>query len=186
MLDLRAKMSGIALTCTGLPEAVAQDIERYVHMCLPDEALGDVSLTLAKPSSVTLSALDLSQAVSFTLPLYLPHLCSQLRFWAQQAQKHELQRLAEGCQFDTARRMLVGNDLEQGLTDKEARLLELLLAAAPEVLSRTHVLESVWSYDEQIDTRTLETHIYRLRQKLEPFTLAEKIITQGDGYGWQG
>lgn len=52
------------------------------------------------------------------------------------------------------------------LTSKEAAILSLLLEAG-EPVSRDELLSAVWGYEEGLDTHTLETHIYRLRRKLE-------------------
>ncbi len=53
------------------------------------------------------------------------------------------------------------------LTEKEASLLEALHDAGESGLSRNALLLKVWGYSETLETHTLETHIYRLRQKIE-------------------
>ncbi len=55
------------------------------------------------------------------------------------------------------------------LTPKEFALLKLLIDAKGKVLSREHILESVWGHDKQsqLDTRTVDQHIARLRRKLK-------------------
>lgn len=68
------------------------------------------------------------------------------------------------------------------LTDTEKRLL-LVLAAAGEALSREALLEKVWGYRPGVDTHTVETHIYRLRKKIEADTARPAyILTVADGY----
>lgn len=68
------------------------------------------------------------------------------------------------------------------LTEKETAILACLQAAGAAV-SREALLEQVWSYVREVETHTLETHIYRLRQKIEEDPSSPKIlITQGDGY----
>lgn len=58
------------------------------------------------------------------------------------------------------------NDIKLDLTPKEVSLLSYLVYNAGKVLSREIILSSVWGYDYTGDTRTVDTHIKRLRQKL--------------------
>lgn len=53
------------------------------------------------------------------------------------------------------------------LSEKENALLVCLLKAPPGGISRLNLLKAVWGYDERLETHTLETHIYQLRQKVE-------------------
>jgi DNA-binding winged helix-turn-helix (wHTH) protein len=69
------------------------------------------------------------------------------------------------------------------LTDTEKRLLLALAAAGGEALSRNVLLEKVWGYRPGVDTHTVETHIYRLRRKIEADTAKPVyIMTEADGY----
>ncbi|SNS57770.1 DNA-binding response regulator, OmpR family, contains REC and winged-helix (wHTH) domain [Azospirillum sp. RU38E] len=69
------------------------------------------------------------------------------------------------------------------LTDKEAALLRLLHDAAGAVVARETLLEQVWGYRQGISTHTLETHIYRLRRKMEADAAAPALLlTEGGGY----
>lgn len=66
------------------------------------------------------------------------------------------------------------------LTDKEVQLLRLLSESAAPV-GRAELLDQVWGYREDLETHTLETHIYRLRQKLERDPADPKILLTIDG-----
>jgi len=69
------------------------------------------------------------------------------------------------------------------LTDTEARLLACLLDAAGEDVERDVLLQRVWGYRPGLETHTLETHIYRLRKKIEADPAnPSRIVTSGDGY----
>jgi DNA-binding response OmpR family regulator len=69
------------------------------------------------------------------------------------------------------------------LTEKETAILQYLNRAKGAVISRDELLREVWGYNANVTTHTLETHIYRLRQKieLEP-TNAQLLITDAGGY----
>lgn len=69
------------------------------------------------------------------------------------------------------------------LTDKEVDILVHLARAAPAAVMREDLLKDVWRYQDGVDTHTLETHIYRLRQKMEAVADAPQIlVTDGRGY----
>lgn len=69
------------------------------------------------------------------------------------------------------------------LTEKEVAVLVYLKSVAPNAVSRQALLDKIWSYADGVETHTIETHIYRLRQKIETDPSAPKIIvTTDDGY----
>ena len=68
------------------------------------------------------------------------------------------------------------------LTEKEIQLLELLVKSK-EAISKKKILEEVWKYAAEADTHTVETHIYRLRKKIEEkFSDKNLIINNKNGY----
>ena len=69
------------------------------------------------------------------------------------------------------------------LTDKECGILKFLYRAAGKPVPRQVLLNEVWGYNSAVTTHTLETHIYRLRQKIEADpTNARLLLTEGGGY----
>ena len=69
------------------------------------------------------------------------------------------------------------------LTEKETAILKFLLRAGGEVVSRDTLLNEVWGYNAGVTTHTLETHVYRLRQKIEANpSNAELLVTEPGGY----
>jgi DNA-binding response OmpR family regulator len=69
------------------------------------------------------------------------------------------------------------------LTEKETAILKYLYRAGQKVVNRDTLLHEVWGYNSGVTTHTLETHIYRLRQKIEKEPArAELLITEGGGY----
>ncbi len=69
------------------------------------------------------------------------------------------------------------------LTEKETAIMKYLYRAEQKVISRDELLEQVWGYNSDVTTHTLETHIYRLRQKVEKEpSNARLLVTEGGGY----
>ncbi|KQS57386.1 MAG: response regulator transcription factor [Brevundimonas sp.] len=72
------------------------------------------------------------------------------------------------------------------LTEKETNILKYLYRAGPKPVSREELLTEVWGYNAGVTTHTLETHIYRLRQKIEPEPgQARLLLTDAGGYRLQ-
>ncbi len=69
------------------------------------------------------------------------------------------------------------------LTEKEAAILKFLYRAGSRPVARQVLLGEVWGYNAAVTTHTLETHIYRLRQKIEPDPGHSRLLlTEGGGY----
>jgi DNA-binding response OmpR family regulator len=69
------------------------------------------------------------------------------------------------------------------LTEKETSILKYLYRAGEKVVTRDVLLAEVWGYNSGVTTHTLETHIYRLRQKIEKDpSNAELLVTETGGY----
>jgi DNA-binding response OmpR family regulator len=69
------------------------------------------------------------------------------------------------------------------LTDKESAILKFLYRAGGRPVPRQVLLNEVWGYNSAVTTHTLETHIYRLRQKIEPNPMQLRLLlTEAGGY----
>src|SRR6516165_5648403 len=69
------------------------------------------------------------------------------------------------------------------LTEKETAILRYLYRAGQRPVSRETLLQEVWGYNSGVTTHTLETHIYRLRQKVEKDAASPAIlVTEAGGY----
>ena len=69
------------------------------------------------------------------------------------------------------------------LTEKEVSILKCLLSNGEEPVDRKKLLKQVWNYNLDVTTHTLESHIYRLRQKLETDpSIPRLIISEGGGF----
>lgn len=118
------------------------------------------------------------------LPARLPQLIERIRFYlkrsVKQAKSHLL-LLNSDYRLDVGGHSLYSNDGHIVLTEKETSLLEFLHRHAPNPVPREKLLHAIWGYGEHIDTHTLETHIYRLRQKIGH--ASPLIVTTEEGYG---
>ena len=72
------------------------------------------------------------------------------------------------------------------LTEKETSILKYLYRAGEKPVARDELLAEVWGYNAGVTTHTLETHVYRLRQKIEPDPAnARLLLTEAGGYRLQ-
>ncbi len=69
------------------------------------------------------------------------------------------------------------------LTEKEVAIIKYLYKAGQNIVSKNDLLQEVWGYSPDVSTHTIETHIYRLRQKVEhDDKSAQLILTSEGGY----
>ncbi len=69
------------------------------------------------------------------------------------------------------------------LTEKEVSIIKYLYKSGAKIVSKNELLQEVWGYSPEVTTHTIETHIYRLRQKVEhEDTSAQLILTSDGGY----
>lgn len=121
----------------------------------------------------------------FKAPVRVGNLCDEVLYFLKQKQiNRDLKPLNLG------RFVLHPSEsvLEQGkskvkLTDKELSILLHLAAQHPQKTPRNDLLDHVWGYADGVETHTLETHIYRLRQKIESDpAYPEFLMTDDEGY----
>ena len=117
----------------------------------------------------------------FKFPVLLARIRAQLR---QHEQSEDAIFILGPYTFKPAVKMLLtGDDKKIRLTEKETNILKFLYRAAEGVVPRDTLLHEVWGYNAGVTTHTLETHIYRLRQKIEPDpSHASLLVTESGGY----
>ena len=82
-----------------------------------------------------------------------------------------------------AKTLVDDNGSKIRLTEKETSILKYLYRSGEKVVTRDILLHEVWGYNAGVTTHTLETHIYRLRQKIERDpSNAELLLTETGGY----
>ena len=85
--------------------------------------------------------------------------------------------------FRPGAKLLTQDGRKVRLTEKETNILKFLYRAQQSVVARDVLLHEVWGYNAGVTTHTLETHIYRLRQKIEPDpSNARLLVTESGGY----
>ena len=86
--------------------------------------------------------------------------------------------------FKPAAKTLIRDDNKKiRLTEKETAIIKFLYRSGEQAVARDVLLADVWGYNAGVTTHTLETHIYRLRQKIERDPAhAEILVTEGGGY----
>jgi DNA-binding response OmpR family regulator len=119
-------------------------------------------------------------------PLRLGPLLARLKAEIQQDARRRDADLAIGPYlFRPALKLLVGRDGGKRirLTEKETAMLLFLVRTGTQAAPREALLEAIWGYNSGIDTHTLETHVYRLRQKIETDPANARIlVTEPGGY----
>jgi DNA-binding response OmpR family regulator len=119
------------------------------------------------------------------LPVAIPHLASRIKAHTSLHLSHEMAEIALGDYvLKTGVRQLVLPDGKNfKLTEKETRILRFLHRAQGQPVSREALLSEIWGYDSRLTTHTLETHIYRLRQKSETGSHGQVLlVTEAGGY----
>ena len=85
--------------------------------------------------------------------------------------------------FPLKKVIVLGDKTKVELTEKEVDILKCLISSGEEIVDKDKLLKQVWNYSSDVTTHTLETHIYRLRQKLEiDSSIPRLIISKGGGF----
>ncbi|MFM9850541.1 MAG: response regulator transcription factor [Hyphomicrobiaceae bacterium] len=144
-----------------------------------------VMLTGNTADSDVILGLDAGANDYITKPFKFAVLLARIRAQLRQHEQSEDAVFAIGqYTFKPASKLLLD---EKGskirLTEKETSILKYLYRAGEKVVTRDVLLHEVWGYNAGVTTHTLETHIYRLRQKIEKDpSSAELLVTEMGGY----
>jgi DNA-binding response OmpR family regulator len=144
-----------------------------------------IMLTAQDSDSDTILGLESGANDYVTKPFRFAVLLARIRAQLRQHEHSEEAVFTIGeYTFRPASKMLIdkkGSKIR--LTEKETSILKFLYRAGEKVISRDVLLHEVWGYNAGVTTHTLETHIYRLRQKIERDpSRAELLITEAGGY----
>lgn len=144
-----------------------------------------IMLTGHDSDSDTILGLDAGANDYITKPFKFPVLLARIRAQLRQHEQSEDAVFTIGpYTFRPSIKMLTDEAGKKvRLTEKETNILKFLYRANDQVVARDVLLHEVWGYNAGVTTHTLETHIYRLRQKIEPDpSNARLLVTESGGY----
>lgn len=166
----------------GLPDGDGRDL------CREFRARGVtcpiVMLTAADSDTDTISGLESGAndyvAKPFRFAVLMARIHAHLR--SHEQSEEAVYRIGPYTFRPSAKLLLTEREKRIRLTEKETNILKFLYRAG-ETVSRETLLHEVWGYNPAVTTHTLETHIYRLRQKIEADPArAQLLVTESGGY----
>jgi DNA-binding response OmpR family regulator len=145
-----------------------------------------VMLTASDTDADTVLGLDSGADDYVTKPFRLSVLLARLRAHLRQSEHSDDAIFTIGpYSFRPSAKLLTdpGGRKKVRLTEKETAILKYLYRAGDRAIGRDTLLGEVWGYNAGVTTHTLETHVYRLRQKIERDpAAAEILVTEPGGY----
>ena len=146
----------------------AQELGEGAHLIISDAPIADAHLPV----------LELSKARA---PLRMKEVLAQAKAMLVAPSEHI--DIGGGYRFlPRARQMHDASGKSIELTDREMALVAALLAAGEEGIGKDALLKQVWGFEPDINTHTLETHVYRLRSKVREMFGTEMIAAIEGGY----
>ncbi|MFC3080583.1 response regulator transcription factor [Phenylobacterium terrae] len=144
-----------------------------------------IMLTAADTDTDTIEGLEAGANDYVTKPFKFAVLMARIRVQLRNAEQSEAAVFRLGpYEFRPSGKMLVDDSGKKiRLTEKETNILKYLYRAGEKPVPREELLAEVWGYNAGVTTHTLETHVYRLRQKIEPDpSNARLLVTEAGGY----
>ncbi|WP_296477133.1 response regulator transcription factor [Roseinatronobacter sp.] len=183
MDQVRAGQFDMAILDVGLPDTDGRELCKRMRKAGFKSPV--IMLTGHDSDADTILGLDSGANDYITKPFKLPVLLARLRAQLRQHEQSENAVFQLGPYlFKPAQKMLIDeNERKIRLTEKETNILKFLYRAPDGVVPRDVLLHEVWGYNAGVTTHTLETHIYRLRQKIEPDpSNVTLLVTESGGY----
>lgn len=168
----------------GLPDMDGRELCRLMRRAGVKAPI--IMLTAMDSDADTILGLESGANDYVTKPFRLGILLARLRAQLRQHEQSEDAVFAIGpYSFRPAAKLLVHGATQRKvrLTEKETAILKYLYRAGDKTVGRDQLLGEVWGYNAGVTTHTLETHVYRLRQKIEADpSNAEILVTEPGGY----
>ena len=179
----REAIYDLVLLDVGLPDMDGRELCRLMRK--QGVKCPIIMLTGHDSDADTILGLDAGANDYVSKPCKFPVLLARIRAQLRQHEQSEDAVFQLGpYTFKPANKMLITEeDKKIRLTEKETNILKYLYRATDGVVARDVLLHEVWGYNAGVTTHTLETHIYRLRQKIEPDpTQPMYLVTRRGGY----
>ncbi|MCP5370484.1 MAG: response regulator transcription factor [Hyphomicrobiales bacterium] len=175
----------IIILDVGLPDMDGREVCRLMRRAGVKSPI--IMLTGADTDADTILGLDAGANDYITKPFKLGVLLARLRAHIRQHERSDDAVFTIGpYTFQPSAKLMIDNanqNRKVRLTDKEAAILKYLYRCGDRVISRDVLLDEVWGYNAGVTTHTLETHVYRLRQKIEKDpSNAQILVTEQGGY----
>lgn len=174
----------IVILDVGLPDMDGREVCRLMRRAGVKSPI--IMLTGADTDADTILGLDSGANDYITKPFRLGVLLARLRAHIRQHERSDDAVFTIGpYTFQPSAKILFDEERNKKvrLTDKEAAILKYLYRTGDRVISRDVLLDEVWGYNAGVTTHTLETHVYRLRQKIERDpSNARILVTEPGGY----
>jgi DNA-binding response OmpR family regulator len=183
MAQAKAGLFDLVILDVGLPDTDGRELCRVMRK--QGVKCPIIMLTGHDSDSDTILGLDAGANDYITKPFKFPVLLARIRAQLRTHEQSEDAVFQLGpYSFRPAQKLLVAEDDRKiRLTEKETNILKFLYRASEGVVPRDVLLHEVWGYNAGVTTHTLETHIYRLRQKIEPDpSNARILLTESGGY----
>ena len=168
----------------GLPDMDGREVCRLMRRAGVRAPI--IMLTGADTDADTILGLDAGANDYVTKPFKLGVLLARLRAHIRQHERSDDAVFTIGpYTFQPANKLLMHEEDQKKvrLTDKETAILKYLYRAGDKPVARDKLLDEVWGYNAAVTTHTLETHVYRLRQKIEADPSSAKLlVTEAGGY----
>jgi len=168
----------------GLPDLDGREVCRVMRRNGVKSPI--IMLTGADTDADTILGLDAGANDYVTKPFRIGVLMARLRAHVREHEQSEHAVFQIGpYSFRPAGKIMLDmeNDKKVRLTDKETAIIKFLYLAGERVVGRDVLLGEVWGYNAGVTTHTLETHVYRLRQKIERDpSNAVLLVTEPNGY----
>lgn len=180
----RAEHYDVILLDVGLPDLDGREVCRMLRRAGIKSPV--VMLAGSNSDADIILGLEAGANDYVAKPFKLGVLVARVRAHLRQYEESEAAGFAIGpFTFRPGLKLLFDSDNNQKvrLTEKETSILKYLYRAGEKVVTREVLLNEVWGYNADVTTHTLETHIYRLRQKIErdPGKI-EFLVTEPGGY----
>ncbi|MDA0186596.1 MAG: response regulator transcription factor [Proteobacteria bacterium] len=183
MVRAKEALYDLVILDVGLPDTDGRELCRLMRK--QGVKCPILMLTGHDSDADTILGLDAGANDYVTKPFRFPVLLARIRAQLRQHEQSEDAVFQLGpYTFKPAMKLLETEDAKKiRLTEKETNILKYLYRAQDGVVAREVLLHEVWGYNAGVTTHTLETHIYRLRQKIEPDPANVRLlVTESGGY----